>query len=272
MQKGTLVLITLYGLLILGLILMIALLFAEISGSILPREQICPVPPLHQGGVGNVWDRIVQETGIDAETATLTRAAVEIRPDDSISTVKIEFNAISGGQERKYLVWYLEDHLSCGWIDGLTYPEQLPGDQRPLHPDPRRLVEEVGKIRLADLNLSGHNVRIWSDTSSEPADSGPVARALGEFNPVSGDATDLRKLIGDDNETSPLFLIHYDRLDCTKTREGIIHCDDDRAAQVVSGPVPLDTNAQNATRFSPGDIITDGRITAIIFSLNAIFT
>jgi hypothetical protein len=158
---------------VIGAVLIIALMVGGYGviwyspESVLPREKICIAPNIYENGLAGYWDAVLDTTGIDASTARLTRLKTGIRPDGAIETIDLEFLADRDGTSRFYTLWYRRDTGSCGWSDGLSYPEQAVEMSIPLPVNPGPVLSGIGQIRFADLNFSGRYLVI--ETVNTPA-------------------------------------------------------------------------------------------------------
>lgn len=222
---------------ILGATLVISLIiggFEVISytpENFVPRENVCIAPHIHEGGLYDYWETAANKTGIDAGTARLTRLKTEIRPDGTIDKIELDFLADKDGTNRQYLLWYRRDARSCGWSDGLSYPEKPGVTHSFLSGNPGDLLSDLGQVRPADLNLSGQYLVI--ETVSTPA----LAAA---FDALPPDATFVFRngtLIsnqspGPDTPTLlPVSLLVSERV-CTSQPDGTPECSITPAARV----------------------------------------
>lgn len=158
---------------VLGAALVISLLiggfevFSYTPENLIPRESVCIAPHIHEGGLYDFWENAENKTGIDGGTARLTRLKTGISPDGTIDKIELEFLADKGGTIRQYQLWYRSDGRSCGWSDGLSYPEKTGVTSSPLPVNPGYILSELGQVRSADLNLSGRYLVI--ETVNTPA-------------------------------------------------------------------------------------------------------
>jgi hypothetical protein len=159
--------------LVIGAVLIISLIIGGYGvigyspENIFPREKICIAPYIHEGGLAGYWDFVIDKTGIDARTARLTRLKTGIRPGGAIGTIDLEFLADRDGKSRLYTLWYRSDAGSCGWSDGLSYPEQFGEMPATLPANPGQVLSGLGQVRFADMNLSGRYLVI--ETVTAPA-------------------------------------------------------------------------------------------------------
>lgn len=140
-----------------------------------PRENVCIAPHIHEGGLYDYWENVTNKTGIDPGTARLTRLKTEIRPDGTLDKIELEFLADKDGTHRQYQLWYRRDARSCGWSDGLSYPEKPGVTPPPLPVNPGQILSELGQVRFADMNLSGRSLVIETIT---PPDLSAAADTL----------------------------------------------------------------------------------------------
>ncbi len=223
--------------LVIGAVLIISLiigLYGVISYSpenIFPREKVCIAPYIHKGGLDGYWDAVIDRTGIDARTARLTRLETGIRPDGAIETIDLEFLAERDGKSRLYTLWYRSDAGSCGWSDGLSYPEQ-PGEMPaslPVNPGP--VLSGLGQVRFFDLNLSGRYLVI--ETVTTPA----LASAADALSPdaafIFRNGTLVSCQTGPDTNTPhPVSLLVSEKV-CTHRESGDRQCSAIPAARIL---------------------------------------
>ncbi|MFA7694098.1 MAG: hypothetical protein WCX63_01055 [Methanoregula sp.] len=158
---------------ILGAVMIVSVLIGGFEvinyapGNFIPREKVCIASHVYDGGLSGYWDEIINKTGIDTGTAFLTGLKIENHPDGTIDAINIEFLADKDGAVRQYMLWYRRDPRSCGWSDGLSYPEKPGVTHPPLPVHPGHILSALGHARLDDTNLSGRYLVI--ETITPPA-------------------------------------------------------------------------------------------------------
>jgi hypothetical protein len=223
--------------LVIGAVLIISLIIGGYGvigyspENIFPREKICIAPYIHEGGLAGYWDTVIDKTGIDASTARLTRLKTGIRPDGAIETIDLEFLAERDGKSRLYTLWYRSDAGSCGWSDGLSYPEQSGEMPATLPANPGPVLSGLGQIRFFDLNLSGRYLVI--ETVTTPA----LTSAAAALSPdavffFSNGTLDSSHHPGPDTRTPfPVSLLVSEKV-CTTRHTGDQQCSNTPAAWV----------------------------------------
>jgi hypothetical protein len=219
-----------------GAVLIISLIiggYGVISYSpenIIPREKVCIPPYIHEGGLAGYWNVVLDKTGIDASTARLTRLKTGIRPDGVIETIDLEFLADRDGKSRLYTLWYRRDTGSCGWSDGLSYPEQYGEMPATLKATPGQVLSGLGQICFADLNLSDKYLVL--ETVTTPA----LASAANALSPDTAFILHNGTLVscqpGPDTCTPlPVSLLVSEKV-CTTRHTGDLQCSNTPAAWV----------------------------------------
>jgi hypothetical protein len=143
--------------LILGTAALISLLIVgiEVAGycpeCIIPRESICIQPQVPGGPLAGYPDALILTTGTDAGTARLSRLRAGIDPEGIPETIDLDFYAEKDGMSRLYQLSYRGDTDSCGWLDGLTYPEKAGMTPDSLPVDMGRALAAIGQLRFPDL-------------------------------------------------------------------------------------------------------------------------
>jgi hypothetical protein len=202
-----------------------------------PRENVCIAPHIHEGGLNDYWENAVSRTGVGAGTAHLTRLKAEIRPDGTIDKIELEFLADKGGTHRQYQLWYRRDARSCGWSDGLSYPEKPGVTSSPLPVNPGHILSELGQVRSADLNLSGRYLVIETITTPELATAADILPPGVTFVLRNGTLVSTQSLETDTTTPLPLSLLVSER-DCTSLKDGDPGCSTTPAARVYYSEIP----------------------------------
>jgi hypothetical protein len=209
-------------------------LVAETPGHLIPREHVCVAPALHSQNFTTIWDTVVRKTGIEEETASLTRITLDIDPDDSVETMDLRFIAKKDGVEGYYSVWYRRNSSGCGWIDGLIYPGIFPDLEPENTLNPRSILEEIQEIPSSSMDLSQKKVRILGDCTQNQQDfTRDAARVRKNYIWTNRSLVHLLPA-QPDYQAGSLFGLDYSQITCTPRREGLINCPSERWARVFS--------------------------------------
>jgi hypothetical protein len=223
--------------LVLGAVLIISLIiggFGVIRYSpetFIPREKVCIAPYIPEGGLAGYWDTVIDKTGIDASTARLTRLKTGIRPDGAIETIDLEFLADRDGTGRLYTLWYRRDTGSCGWSDGLSYPEQAGDMPAPLPANPGPVLAGIGQIRFADLNLSGRYLVIETVTTPALTSAADTLSPAAVFVFRNGTLVSSHHPEPETRTPLPVSLLVSERV-CTSLQSGDLQCSTTPSARI----------------------------------------
>jgi len=229
--------LTIGAVVILSAIIGVYGIISSTSDNSIAREKICSLPELHDGGFDGFWNQVVEKTGIDPDSAKFSCISMDIDPDTSIDRIDLRFTAVKDGHERRYFIWYRRDSQGCGWIDGLTYPgdEMAVQPQKPIHP--KIIFGELGGIRFSSMGFTGKLTSIVSAYSRSPAEPGFFTPGPGDFDNeyilINGSLIQLASPNSDNLAFPPHDIIIYQR-NCNTLPEGIVSCEKDRSARIVS--------------------------------------
>jgi len=229
--------LTIGAVIVLSAILGMYCIISSTSANSIAREKVCSPPELGAGGFDRFWDRVAEKTGIDTDSAQFSCISVDIDPDGSVDRVDLRFNAVKDGRERKYSIWYRRDNRGCGWIDGLTYPVDnvARAAQKPLHP--KIILGELEGIGFSSMGFPGKLTSIVSTYPRNAADPGFIAPDADDYDDeyllINGSLIQLASS-GPDRVAFPQHdIIIYQRT-CRALPEGIVSCERDRSARIIS--------------------------------------
>ncbi len=127
----------------------------EVAGynpeSIIPRESICIQPQVGGGQLAGYPDALILSTGTGISSARLSRLRAGIGPEGTPESIDLDFYAEKNGMSRLYQFSYRGDTDFCGWLDGLTFPEEAGMTPDPLPVDTGRALAVIGQLRFPDL-------------------------------------------------------------------------------------------------------------------------
>jgi hypothetical protein len=199
--------------------------------SVISRENVCIAPLMYEGGLAGYWEDVISQTGIDAGTARLSRLKTDIGPDGTIDRIELEFFADKDGTGRQYQLSYRRDACSCGWSDGLSYPENTGVTPSPLPVNPGHILSDLGQIRSADMNLSGRNLVIGTETSPALMSAADLLSPDTTFYIRNGTLISPQPQGPDARTLLPFFLLVSERL-CSPGQDGGVQCNTVPVARV----------------------------------------
>jgi hypothetical protein len=209
-----------------------ALLMAETSDHQVPRERVCGVLPGHQEGLERLWDHVVQATGIDPDTAVLTRLSLDTGTDGLVEVMDLGFHAKKSGSRQQYLISYRRDIPGCGWVDGLSYPADLPGIGPAPHQNPRDVLAGIGRIPPAAIGLSGDHLRVTGSPSRWLSGTGDPQPAGGGYLWTNRSLLPLQASREIGAPAGHAVSLTFSDIECTMLREGMVRCSSVRSARV----------------------------------------
>lgn len=237
MEKPDWRVLTIGAVIVLSAIIGMYGIISSTSANSIARENVCSPPELRAGGFDGFWNQVAEKTGIDADSARFSCVSVDIDPDASIDRIDLRFNAVKDGRERSYSIWYRRDRMGCGWIDGLTYPGDnvAARSQKPIHP--KLILGELEGIRFSSMGFSGKHTSIVSTSSHNVADPDFIAPDAEDYDDeyllINGSLIQLASSGSDRAAFPPHDIIIYQRT-CRALPEGIVSCERDRSARIVS--------------------------------------
>jgi hypothetical protein len=138
--------------------------------SVIPRESICSVPATGENWLAGYKEAMIARTGTDAGTVRFLGIRTIIGPDGTPVSIDLDFFGTRDATSRLYQLSYRKGPGSCGWLDGLAYPEGSGAMPDPLPVDTARALLAIGQIRFSDLGLSGRYLVLVTSPLSAPAE------------------------------------------------------------------------------------------------------
>jgi hypothetical protein len=224
--------------LVLGAVLIISLIIGGYGviwyspENVLPREKVCIAPYIHEGGLAGYWETVLDTTGVNASTARLTRLKTGVLPDGAIETIDLEFLADRDGTSRLYTLWYRRDTGSCGWSDGISYPEHAGEMPTPLRANPGPVLSGLGQIRFDELNLSDRYLVIETVTTPTLMSAADALSHDAVFVFRNGTFVSVYPPGPDIRAPPSVSLLVSERI-CTPLQSGDVQCSTTPAARVL---------------------------------------
>jgi hypothetical protein len=165
---GSLVIVV--GLVILIVLSPIPWMWYSFSYSFLHQQDpdaVCFAPPADERTLNQLWDKIVNRSGIDSTSAAFDDLQIRLAPDGTIENVALSFYAIKDRKWGSYQAYLRYDPDTCGTLRIQSYPAEPPAYATTNPRSPKEILAELPTINLSAFGFSGQPVFIMTDVSRE---------------------------------------------------------------------------------------------------------